>query len=128
MNKNPWQVESIQEFVYLNCPECSFKTQEENQFQEHAVSEHPMCYVLFGESHIIVQEVNVTDPNDQKPEFFIEVKADEAPSKMELATALASIEEQTEDNTAAIEYDMEDLTNTEAESQGNRYIVLPYLL
>ena len=52
-----------------------------------------MCFVLFGHSEVVIQEVTI---EDHKPQFYIEVKADEVPSKQELATALASIEDQTE--------------------------------
>ena len=38
--KNPWNVENIQEFSFLNCPECNFKTKTENIFQDHAVENH----------------------------------------------------------------------------------------
>ena len=48
MNFNPWQVEGIQAFSYLNCPECTFKTKEEPNFQHHAIQNHPMSFVLFG--------------------------------------------------------------------------------
>ena len=57
MNENPWQVDSIQDFAFLNCPECSFKTKTEEFFQDHAVSSHPMCFVLFGQTDVIVEEV-----------------------------------------------------------------------
>ena len=33
MNENPWQVDSVQAFAFLNCPECTFKTREETFFQ-----------------------------------------------------------------------------------------------
>ena len=45
---NPWNVENIQEFSFLNCPECSFKTKQDYFFQDHAVKNHPLCFVLFG--------------------------------------------------------------------------------
>ena len=38
--KNPWDVENIQEFSFLNCPECNFKTKTEILFQDHAVENH----------------------------------------------------------------------------------------
>ena len=95
MTQNPWQVESVQAFVYINCPECSFKTKEEGFFQDHAVASHPNCFALFGRSDIVIQEVTI---EDHKPEYYIEVKADEAPSEIELASALASLEEPIEEN------------------------------
>ena len=50
MTPNPWQVGSIQEFYFLKCPECTFDTKEESQFQEHAVENHPLSFALFGKS------------------------------------------------------------------------------
>ena len=44
---NPWQVESIQEFYFLKCPECTFDTKEKNCFQDHALENHPLSCVLF---------------------------------------------------------------------------------
>ena len=44
---NPWQVESIEAFAYLKCPECQFDTKEEYVFENHAVKNHPLSYVLF---------------------------------------------------------------------------------
>ena len=45
---NPWQVHSVEAFLYLKCPECRFDTQEEEVFQEHALENHSLSYVLFG--------------------------------------------------------------------------------
>ena len=91
---NPWEVESIQSFAFLNCPECTFKTKEESFFQDHAIETHPLCFVLFGN---YVQEVTI---DEQKPiieasetEYYVEIKGEEVPSKSELESALASITE-----------------------------------
>ena len=48
MSANPWLVENIQEFSFLNCPECAFKVKEEDKFQEHAVRNHSQSSALFG--------------------------------------------------------------------------------
>ena len=45
---NPWQVESLMEFSFLKCPECTFDTKEEFIFQDHAIENHPLSFVLFG--------------------------------------------------------------------------------
>ena len=47
MVPNPWQVESIQAFYFLKCPECAFDTQDENCFQDHALEKHPLSCALF---------------------------------------------------------------------------------
>ena len=48
MSGNPWLVENIQEFSFLNCPECAFKVKEEDKFQDHAVRNHSQSSALFG--------------------------------------------------------------------------------
>ena len=45
---NPWQVDSLHDFWFLKCPECIFDTREENHFQDHALENHPLSFVLFG--------------------------------------------------------------------------------
>ena len=50
MPDNPWSVDNIQEFSFLNCPECVFKVKEEDIFQDHAVRNHSQSSVLFGKS------------------------------------------------------------------------------
>merc|ERR1712051_506456 len=70
-------------------------TKEEEFFQDHAVASHPMCSALFGHTDIVIQEVSI---EDQKPEYYIEVRAEEVPSESELASALAALEEPSEDN------------------------------
>ena len=39
---NPWLVENVHAFSFLNCPECAFKTKTEDIFKTHAVSNHPL--------------------------------------------------------------------------------------
>ena len=46
---NPWQVESIQDFSFLKCPECIFDTKTEDIFRNHATENHPLSLVLFQE-------------------------------------------------------------------------------
>ena len=48
MDINPWQVKSIQEFSFLKCPECAFDSKEEDTFQDHAIENHPLAFILFG--------------------------------------------------------------------------------
>ena len=50
MSVNPWLVENIQTFSFLNCPECSFKTKTEDMFENHAVGNHPLSCMLFEKS------------------------------------------------------------------------------
>ena len=47
--ENPWQVDNLQSFLFLNCPECVFKTKKPKSFQNHALSKHHLSKVLFSE-------------------------------------------------------------------------------
>ena len=46
---NPWQVDNIQSFLFLNCPECVYKTKKAKAFQNHALEKHHLSKVLFSE-------------------------------------------------------------------------------
>ena len=46
--KNPWQVDSMEAFACLKCPECYFTSKQGDLFQDHAVQCHPLSHVLFG--------------------------------------------------------------------------------
>ena len=48
MDENPWHVDSIEAFACLKCPECTFISKEQKKFQDHAVDNHPLCFILFG--------------------------------------------------------------------------------
>ena len=48
---NPWQVESIDAFYYLKCPECSFDTMDQDFFEIHATDNHPLSFTFFGQTY-----------------------------------------------------------------------------
>ena len=69
MDGNPWQVASLQDFLYLKCPECTFDTQEEEIFEDHALQNHKLSFVFFGET--LVSEENLNSEEDQKDPLTI---------------------------------------------------------
>ena len=56
---NPWQVDSVQAFLSLKCPECVFTSKYEDSFQDHAVKHHPLSAALYG--GLIVSVPTVSD-------------------------------------------------------------------
>ena len=50
--KNPWKVNSIDAFSYLKCPECEFDSKAESYFKRHAIKNHPLSHVFFGNDTI----------------------------------------------------------------------------
>ena len=86
---NPWEVSNIQEFVYINCPECEFKTKIETSFESHAVENHTRSHALFKTLHVIsnfmpvnVKEETVVDCNI----IFKEEPLDFIPETVEAVT------------------------------------------
>jgi hypothetical protein len=39
-DENPWAVDSLNKFLFFNCPECDFKVQDQLAFQYHAIESH----------------------------------------------------------------------------------------
>ena len=61
MHGNPWQVDSLQDFLFLKCPECTFDTQEEENFENHASENHPLSFVFFGKTFMKEENVNLDE-------------------------------------------------------------------
>ena len=63
---NPWNVQSLQAFLCLKCPECVFDTKEKDSFENHAIENHPLSSVLFGktlkEEKTFDKEFDLRDP------------------------------------------------------------------
>ena len=57
MSINPWSVNNIKEFLFLNCPECGFKTKVQNKFQDHAIENHPLSCTFFGSNTTDVDDI-----------------------------------------------------------------------
>ena len=72
---NPWEVESLQAFQFLKCPECTFDTKEENFFQMHAMDHHPLSIVFFDKTckkkRMNIKEGTVRAKSE--PVFLIEI-------------------------------------------------------
>ena len=73
---NPWNVESLEEFLYFCCPECDLKDQSKVNFLQHALEHHPKakeCVLQFNE-FIIKEEPcednHVVDENINNENFY----------------------------------------------------------
>ena len=68
MDINPWQVDNIQEFYFLKCPECDFMHKEESNFQNHAVENHPMSVTFFSNLDMTIEKIGIFDDCDEENE------------------------------------------------------------
>ena len=39
--RNPWLVEDLDDFYFLCCPECAYKSKDDRAFMDHAIENHP---------------------------------------------------------------------------------------
>ena len=74
MALNPWQVESIQAFYYIKCPECKFDTKEESNFEDHAIENHPLSYELFGKKSVKEEEFDFVPIKEEQLSDFDETE------------------------------------------------------
>ena len=54
---NPWLVDTIEAFSFYCCPECTFKSNEPNFFQNHALKNHDLSKSLFDNTNL--EEIKV---------------------------------------------------------------------
>jgi hypothetical protein len=66
MNSNPWNVGFIDEFSYLNCPECTFHSKEKTSFENHATRNHPLSSVLFSKAAKVITFSGINELNQLK--------------------------------------------------------------
>ena len=91
---NPWQVESIEAFYVLKCPECTFYTKDDKGFYDHAVKNHHLSVSFFGKPKVeIINRGEILDlqmkiEKPEKPETLTEktfkTTADDSNGKIEL--------------------------------------------
>ena len=63
MPLNPWLVENIEAFSFYCCPECVFRSKEENFFQAHALQNHPKSKLFFLENDVDIKKENFENEN-----------------------------------------------------------------
>jgi KRAB domain-containing zinc finger protein len=78
-NHDPWQVDSIQDFWFLRCPECSFDTKEEEHFRVHAIKNHPESLGLF-EKTVKEEAIDTSFENEEQnykiTDYFNKIPSD----------------------------------------------------
>ena len=56
---HPWMVESIEAFSFYCCPECTFRSKEENFFEAHALQNHDSSRYFFQENAEMKTDIKV---------------------------------------------------------------------
>ena len=125
---NPWKVDSVNAFSFLKCPECVFDSKEVEIFQDHAIDNHPLSFVLFGNTEKYykkyVGKTNTYILNEKKSlqdKFDENSMHDVSESEDNINDSFMSIYEDLEENNA-ICGNVYSLENQEFNSQDEIYI------
>ena len=57
MGLNPWQAKSLEDFTFICCPECIYKSKDADSFQNHALDNHPNSKDFFR-----IKQEQIEDP------------------------------------------------------------------
>ena len=67
MELNPWSVDNIEVFSFYCCPECIFRSKEQNFFEAHALQNHDQSIDFFLEDNYETEEDHIEmDPEISK--------------------------------------------------------------
>ena len=59
---NPWNVDTLEKFLFFCCPECDLKDHSKENFVKHALNHHPLAHECLGnlivESQLFEEEEN----------------------------------------------------------------------
>ena len=65
--ENPWNVSTLEEFLYFCCPECDLRDQSKMNFLHHALEQHPKAKEYLKQfNELLVKEEPDEDHNDKE--------------------------------------------------------------
>ena len=88
-SRNPWIVGNIDDFNFLCCPECAYKSKDEVLFETHAIENHPKSSVLFEKA----EGSDKTTIAKRKPAILKVVKENVPVNKDSAMIDIATIQE-----------------------------------
>ena len=103
--QNPWQVDSLQAFSYLCCPECVYRSQEESSFQAHALQNHPSSIVLFSKK-VTIKKEEIEDEYDCDINMYVDDFDDNTEDNIEDYIVDRTIKEEEFDLSEHVEDDL----------------------
>ena len=127
LENNPWNVESLQAFLCLKCPECVFDTKEKDIFQNHAMENHPLSTVLFVKNlkkeknfdgkfnnladHFLADEIDNSEDVQWEPDYldYCESKLEEFDEEVDCDyTEYSKIKQEKKHKVPKMGYDYQD--------------------
>ena len=96
---NPWFVNSVEDFLYYNCPECNVKTQSRERFLKHARKNHPMAKEA---KHIFGKKKKIK--NEYEEDFIDDDSADEEYDEFDESLYYPTVEYGNESDSARYDF------------------------
>ena len=123
MNSNPWNVGSIDEFSYLNCPECTFHSKEKTSFENHATRNHPLSSVLFGKATKVIMFSSVNEITQLKKNVYPSKTITDECQTFKRSKSIPNIEKKTKnqiDFTSKVQTCNKEINNSDLETECNK--------
>ena len=124
---NPWNVESLEEFLYFCCPECDLKDTSKVHFLQHALEQHPNAkecvqqfneFIIKEEPHEKSNEEDIK--NDDNISDIFENSYNLAEEYCEMLKCEIKIENKDHENNLNFKFTSEDKSN-DCESCGKTF-------
>ena len=66
MENNPWDVTTVDEFLFYNCPECDVKAKDANTFMSHAIEKHELAKHYMSQYDLIEDKDNKSEVQEHE--------------------------------------------------------------
>ena len=64
--RNPWEVENVEDFLYFCCPECDVKNHSRDHFLKHAFDQHPKSKEYLEKLAVKKEEMNDSQKDEEE--------------------------------------------------------------
>ena len=68
--RNPWEVENVEDFLYFCCPECDVKNHSRDHFLKHAFDQHPKSKEYLEKLEVKKEELNDSQEDEENQKFI----------------------------------------------------------
>ena len=120
---DPWEVESVEDFLYYCCPECPEKFQAKNDFKIHAMENHERAHGLFfdglEEARAAAEELICIQQNSGSPSIGYNA-LEEALSSQEASQGGSKFEEKKEFDQLRGQFGMNNDGNSDTQKVQNK--------
>ena len=109
--ENPWNVSTLEEFLYFCCPECDLRDQSKMNFLHHALEQHPKAKEYLKQfNELLVKEEPDEDHNDKSISETFENSYNLGTDYSEMLKCEVKVENKDNDNTLDMENEFDNIS------------------